>query len=259
MTLAAVSALLNVRCTPLTPLPFDGGLKRAHHRRSMSTERSPEVRSRARLHHALGNPGRLAIVEALLIGDMSPAALADALAMSTSLLAHHLKALANAEVIRRTSSEGDRRHAYVTLKPGVFDGLTPTVRLTASRIVFVCTQNGARSQLAAALWAARSTIPAVSAGTYPAPAVHSGAVAAAQRQHVAFTPGVPCRLDEVLHTGDVVITVCDRAHEELKDGLAHTHWSVKDPSRSGGDTSFDTALRELSVRVARLAPTVHHT
>ena len=113
---AAVSALLNVGCTPLTPLPVDGGLKRAHHQRSMSTERLPELLSRARLHHALGNPGRLAIVEALLIGDMSPAALAHAVGMASNLLSHHLAELADADVIRRASSEGDRRHSYVTLE-----------------------------------------------------------------------------------------------------------------------------------------------
>ena len=65
-------------------------------------------------------------------------------------------------------SEGDRRRSYLTLVPGVLEELMPATGLTASRIVFVCTENSARSQLAAAIWAAASAVPATSAGTHPA-------------------------------------------------------------------------------------------
>ena len=48
-------------------------------------------------------------------------------------------------------------------------------------ILFVCTHNSARSQLAAALWTATTGREALSAGTQPATRVHPGAVAAAAR------------------------------------------------------------------------------
>jgi ArsR family transcriptional regulator, arsenate/arsenite/antimonite-responsive transcriptional repressor / arsenate reductase (thioredoxin) len=51
----------------------------------------------------------------------------------------------------------------------------------------------------------------------------------------------------------LVITVCDRAHEEL-GGLAALHWSVPDPVPAGDAASFDAALDELSRRVGQLAP-----
>jgi protein-tyrosine-phosphatase len=215
-----------------------------------------EVERRAALHRALGDPARLAIVDSLVLGDASPSVLQASLGMSSNLLAHHVDVLAGAGVLRRVRSEGDRRRSYLTLVAGALDGLNPAAALSAPRIVFVCTENAARSQLAAALWAARSEVPVTSAGTHPAAVINPGAIAAALRHDVALTPDVPRRLDEVLRAGDVVITVCDRAHEELLAGQTRAHWSVADPARAGTEDAFDSALRELSARITRLAPTV---
>jgi hypothetical protein len=57
----------------------------------------------------------------------------------------------------------------------------------------------------------------------------------------------------VLHDGDLVVTVCDLAHEEL-GAQAAVHWSVPDPVPAGDPGSFDAALTELDRRVTRLAP-----
>ena len=56
------------------------------------------------------------------------------------------------------------------------------------RVLFVCTRNSARSQLAAAAWARRSGIPAASAGTEPADRVHPRAVRVARRHGLAIDP-----------------------------------------------------------------------
>ena len=53
--------------------------------------------------------------------------------------------------------------------------------------------------------------------------------------------------------GDLLVTVCDLAHEELGREAA-VHWSVPDPVPAGDPASFDAALAELSDRVERLAP-----
>jgi protein-tyrosine-phosphatase len=225
---------------------------------SMNTEWTVEVERRAALHRALGDPGRLAIVDALVLGDASPSVLQAQLGMPSNLLAHHVDVLANAGVLRRVRSEGDRRRSYLTLVAGALDGLTSPATLAAPRIVFVCTENAARSQLAAALWAAGSEVPAASAGTHPAAAINPGAVAAARRHDVPLIPQVPRGLEEVLRAGDVVITVCDRAHEELPaDGRARIHWSVADPAAAGTQAAFDHALQELRARITRLVPTAH--
>ncbi|HEX3713420.1 MAG TPA: hypothetical protein VHV09_11545 [Trebonia sp.] len=55
------------------------------------------------------------------------------------------------------------------------------------------------------------------------------------------------------HDEDLVVTVCDRAREELA-ALAAVHWSVPDPVRGGDAESFDAALDELDRRVRVLAP-----
>jgi protein-tyrosine-phosphatase len=224
----------------------------------MDTDSISELERRAALHRALGDPGRLAIVDALVVGDASPSALQARLGMSSNLLAHHVDVLANAGLLRRVRSEGDRRRSYLTLVAGALDGLTSPATLSAPRIVFVCTENAARSQLAAALWAACSEVPAASAGTHPAAAINPGAIAAARRHRVALTPQVPRGLDDVLRAGDVVITVCDRAHEELPlGGPTRIHWSVADPAPAGTAAAFDSALQDLSARITCLAPTAH--
>lgn len=211
---------------------------------------------RVALHRALADLGRLAIVDALALGDTSPSQMQDMLGISSNLLAHHVGVLEQAGVLRRVRSEGDRRRCYLTLVPGALTELSPTVLLSAPRIVFVCTENAARSQLAAALWAVRGTVPAASAGTHPAARVHPGAVAVARRRQVALAPQPPRSLADVVRAGDLVITVCDRAHEHLPAELPHTHWSIPDPARPGTEDAFDQAVTELTERITRLAPAV---
>ena len=120
-------------------------------------------------------------------------------------------------------------------------------------MLFVCTANSARSHLAAALWCQASSIPAASAGTHPAAAIDPGAIAAAGRHRLPLPRLRPRHISEVWRDGDLVITVCDLAHEELGD-LAAVHWSVPDPVPAGDPGSFDAALAELVHRVERFAP-----
>ena len=82
-----------------------------------------------------------------------------------------------------------------------------------------------------------------------------GAVAAARRHDLALRATIPRHVDEVVQPADLVITVCDAAHEELASPDA-AHWSVPDPARSGDTAAFDTAVTDLAGRISRLAPTV---
>src|SRR2546422_8366321 len=116
----------------------------------MIADLSPDVVARARLHAALGEPARLAIVDRLVLGDASPTELGRELGLPSNLLAHHLKLLEQAGVVERSRSEGDRRRTYLRLRPASLAGLHPAGTLSAPRVVFVCTHNSARSQLAAA-------------------------------------------------------------------------------------------------------------
>jgi protein-tyrosine-phosphatase len=219
---------------------------------------------RAAVHAALGDPGRLAIVDALLLGEASPTELQRLLDMPSNLLAHHVRTLEKVGVLTRHRSEADRRRTYLTLAPGAFDTLRPIKAHDAVRVVFVCTHNSARSQLAAALWNDTSPVPATSAGTHPAPAVHPGAIAAARRHHLPLAPVSPRHIDDVRRPDDpdLVITVCDAAHEELGAQIPLTgrlHWSIPDPVRTDEDAAFDRVVVDLTDRIARVAPAVRPT
>ncbi|WBB52819.1 helix-turn-helix domain-containing protein [Verrucosispora sp. WMMD573] len=213
--------------------------------------------ARARTHAALGDPARLAIVDALTLGDASPGEIADRLAMPTNLVAHHVKVLTQAGLVVKVRSEGDRRRTYLQLRPETLAALA-TPRLTGvGRVVFVCTHNSARSQLAAALWRHRTRGAAASAGTQPAARVHPRAVAVAHRHQLDLDPTGTAHVADIVRSDDLVIAVCDNAHEGLTDQLRpRLHWSVPDPVRVDTDEAFESAYTDLADRVARLAPAV---
>jgi protein-tyrosine-phosphatase len=205
------------------------------------------------VHSALADPARLQITDTLLAGDLSPSELAAMLAMPSNLLAHHLHVLQQAGVITRRRSEGDRRRTYMQLVPGTLDSLAVPPARAARRVLFVCTANSARSHLAAALWRRASSVPAASAGTRPAAAIDPGAIAAAGRRRLPLPRLRPRHLSEVQREGDLVVTVCDLAHEEL-GAAGMVHWSVPDPVPAGDPGSFDATLAQLADRVRRFAP-----
>jgi protein-tyrosine-phosphatase/DNA-binding HxlR family transcriptional regulator len=218
------------------------------------------LRARARVHAALGDPSRLAIVDALTLGDASPGEIGADLAMPTNLVAHHVKVLQDAGLIVRTRSEGDRRRTYLRLEPQVLASLTPPRLEGAERVVFVCTHNSARSQLAAALWRDRIGGPVASAGTTPAPRVHPRAVKVAHRHGLALDATGTAHVSDVLHDGDLVIAVCDNAHEEMSGpARPRLHWSVPDPVPAGTDEAFEAAYTDLAGRIDRIAPVVNDT
>ena len=126
---------------------------------------------------------------------------------------------------------------------------------TTRRVVFVCTANTARSHLAAALWRRASRLDVTSAGTHPGPRIHRGALATARRHHLDLPEVPPRLLIDALAEGDLVVTVCDRAHEEIGD-LAWAHWSIPDPVPEGTRSAFDAAHDALAVRVGVLAEQV---
>lgn len=211
---------------------------------------------RARIHAALGEPARLAIVDTLMVGDASPGELGRILGLPTNLMAHHLNVLEEAGLLTRTKSEGDRRRSYLQLVPGPLNLLTPPSLPAAPRVVFVCTHNSARSQLAAALWANRSAIPATSAGTQPAKRVHPRAVRVARNHGLNIRPAQTAHVDDVVRGDDLVIAVCDNAHEHLAADPGRLHWAVPDPAASDNDAAFEAAFTDLQRRIDRLVPVV---
>lgn len=191
------------------------------------------------------------------MSDRAPSDLSARFGLPGNLLAHHLDVLERVGLIERHVSAGDRRRRYVRLRRHALGDLAVgTAGRRGGRALFVCTHNSARSQLAAALWRDRTGDDATSAGTHPAARVHPGAVAAARRAGLDLSGARPRALDpDDLDDLDVdmVVTVCDRAHEELDAPEDWLHWSVPDPVEAGTAKAFDAALTELDRRVTAIA------
>jgi ArsR family transcriptional regulator, arsenate/arsenite/antimonite-responsive transcriptional repressor / arsenate reductase (thioredoxin) len=207
------------------------------------------------MHAALADPHRLAIVDALALSDRTPRELASLVDAPTNLLAHHLGVLEEAGLVERRVSGGDGRRRYVVFRPESLGGLLPgESRVPDGLVLFVCTHNSARSQLAAALWRARTGGPAESAGADPAPRVHPLAVRAARQLGLELAGAIPRGYEAVDVRPALVVSVCDRAREGgIPFEAPVLHWSVTDPVADGRQAAFTAAFAEISRRVERLA------
>jgi protein-tyrosine-phosphatase/DNA-binding transcriptional ArsR family regulator len=212
-------------------------------------EHPPTLERRVTAHRALGDPTRLAIVDELVRSDRSPLELQRLTATSSNLLAHHLDVLESAGLVHRGRSTGDARRRYVKLRDEAMIGLVPRPHTAPTKVMFVCTRNSARSQLAAALWRQLTGAPADSAGTDPATRVHPGAVAAAKRANLELSGYAPHRLNLSARLPRIVITVCDQAHESLPPHPTWLHWSIADPVPIGTAVGFDATVDVLRRRI----------
>ncbi|MCB0969470.1 MAG: helix-turn-helix domain-containing protein [Ilumatobacter sp.] len=203
---------------------------------------------RAEIHAALGDPLRVAITDELSRSDRAPIELSRLLDVAPSLMAFHLDTLERAGVIERVVSAGDRRRRYVRLLPGQLELIASPPAAATGPVLFVCTHNSARSQLAAAAWRADHGGEASSAGTEPADAVHPGAVAAAARARRQRARPYRSRRGARTGAGSTIVTVCDLAHEHLPT-VPGWHWSIPDPAADGTDAAFDHALDLIRARI----------
>jgi protein-tyrosine-phosphatase/DNA-binding MarR family transcriptional regulator len=210
------------------------------------------LNERSQRYAALGDPTRLAIVDVLARSDRTSLELQHTTRLNSNLLAYHLDVLEHAGLITRCPSSGDRRRRYVRLHRDALDELTPPAPISAQPALFICTQNSARSQLAAALWRQMTAEPAASAGTFPAARVHPGALAAGRRAGLDLSGAHPQRLSQVAVLPDLVVTVCDRAHEELQPATTWLHWSVPDPVIRASRAAFDGTVAQLRDRISAL-------
>lgn len=209
---------------------------------------------RAARHAALADPARLRVVDLLALGDLSPHELGERLGLASNLLAHHLKVLDAAGLIERRRSEGDGRRSYVRLLAHALPAEERDGELRVPRVVFVCTANSARSQLAEHLWRARTSVETASAGTLPADGVSAGAIAVAAAHGLDLSGATTKTLDQLERPDDLRVTVCDRARETLTS--ADLHWSIPDPVHVGTPDAFEAAFDEISHRIDALLPHV---
>jgi protein-tyrosine-phosphatase len=113
----------------------------------------------------------------------------------------------------------------------------------ARRVLFLCTGNSARSQIAEALMnqKSRGRFEAHSAGSQPAARVNPLAIEALRQVGIEWSGHVPRSVDGLTEEQwDFVITVCDRAKEAcpiLPGHPIHAHWGMDDPAAVEGTTA----------------------
>jgi len=128
------------------------------------------------------------------------------------------------------------------------------------RVLFVCTGNSARSQIAEAILNARAKgrLEATSAGSRPAERVNPYALDVLREFGIPWSGHAPRSVDALEREHwDAVVTVCDRAKESCPIFPGQpllAHWSIPDPAEVAGDeaakrAAFRTAFLDLSRRI----------
>jgi thioredoxin type arsenate reductase len=231
----------------------------------------------------LADEQRWKLLEALAFSDRRVQELVRVLQQPQNLVSYHLRKLREHALVRERRSAADRRDVYYSLDldrlqgmlmstgealhPGL--GKEPedrTLPLTESgkraRVLFLCTHNSARSQMAEGILRhlAGDQVEVLSAGT-EVTRVHPLAVKAMAARSIDINGQHSKHLDEFIgQRFDFVITVCDRAGETcpvFPGAPERLHWSIPDPSGvEGEDTvreaAFQRAADDLSTRIRYL-------
>ncbi|MGZ4706229.1 MAG: arsenate reductase ArsC, partial [Acidimicrobiales bacterium] len=161
---------------------------------------------------------------------------------------------------------GGALHPGLRLVPAAPAAPRPRRSTRVRRVLFLCTGNSARSQIAEALLEdlSEGSVEAASAGSHPKQ-LHPHAVRVMQKRGIDISTNRTKHLDEFLSQRfDAVITLCDRVREVCPEFPSHpdlVHWSVPDPAL--GDPSGRVTLRafertadELEVRIGFLLHTL---
>jgi protein-tyrosine-phosphatase len=192
--------------------------------------------------------------------------------LQQNLVSYHLGRLRAGGLVTTRRSSADGRDAYYSidlarcgdLLAGAGAALHPGLRLippplaahpTPSTVLFLCTGNSARSQLAQAICEQLSAgaVTAASAGSNPKP-LHPNAVRV-MRERGLDIGSRKSRHFSVLagQRFGYVVSLCDRVREVCPDFAGPPrmiHWSIPDPAAAGGtDAETYPAFRALAANL----------
>jgi protein-tyrosine-phosphatase/DNA-binding transcriptional ArsR family regulator len=234
------------------------------------------------LFRVAGHPLRWQLLTELARSDHRVRELTSAVGEPQSLVSYHLGRLRSAGIVSTQRSSHDGRDSYYSLnleRCGELlvqggDALHPGLRFVPStaeagrnrprapQVLFVCTGNSARSQIAEALLQELSghRVDGFSAGSSPKP-LHANAVRVLRERGIAWSDRQPKHLRTFSRRRfDYVITLCDRVREvcpEFPGGPETIHWSIPDPAAEPGSDAetypaFERTAADLETRIGFL-------
>jgi len=231
----------------------------------------------------LADPVRWQLLSELSRSDRRVVELTALSGRPQNLVSYHLRELRHAGLVSARRSSADGRDSYyrvdlarcghllgragAALQPGLRlehrVSAPELIRATRPpRVLFLCTGNSARSQIAEALLQERSghTVETRSAGSHPK-ALHPNAV------RVMAARGIDISERRAKHVRrfarmrfDRVVTLCDKVREVCPEWPSHpelAHWSIPDPALGGESDevtypAFERLAEELEARIGFL-------
>jgi ArsR family transcriptional regulator, arsenate/arsenite/antimonite-responsive transcriptional repressor / arsenate reductase (thioredoxin) len=236
----------------------------------------------------VANPIRWRLLNQLVESDRAVRELIELVDEPQNLVSYHLRQLRDGGLVRARRSAADGRDRYYAVDlvacreqlQATGAALHPALWLVPQapeplersrrrpRVLFLCTGNSARSQIAEALMVhlSEGAIDAASAGSNPKP-LHANAVRVLKRRGIDISSNRTKHLDEfVARSFDVVVTLCDRVREVCPEFPSHprlVHWSIPDPALEGPNDrasypAFERTTQELETRIEFLMQQLDH-
>lgn len=235
-----------------------------------------------------GHPVRWNLLMCLARSDERVQDLVARLQLPQNLISYHLRLLRDGSLVHERRSSADERSIYYSLDLEQFQAqfllagehLHPAMIATSSadkdlslrsldqrrpplRVLFLCTQNSARSQMAEALLRSLSqgAIEAYSAGSDPASCIHPLALRAMAAVGIDMHKQFPKHFSHYENQHfDAIVTVCDHIREAcpmFPDDPERIHWSFPDPTEASGSEEeqfhiFEQISLQLTTRLRLL-------
>lgn len=219
----------------------------------------------------LANDLRWHLVRILSNGDYRVGELVSLVGQPLNLVSYHLKQLRDFQLVTARRSDADGRDTYYSLNldelQQAFQSAGATIHpvlgqiqqkpKTLSRkpkVLFLCTHNSARSQMAEGLLRAMSDgqLTVKSAGSIPS-VVHPQAIRIMDDMGINIQDQYSKGFDDVLDESfDVIITVCDHAREVCPTfpyDAQHIHWGLSDPASIKDQEEQHRAFAETAQRL----------
>jgi protein-tyrosine-phosphatase/DNA-binding transcriptional ArsR family regulator len=225
-----------------------------------------------------GHPLRWRLLSELARSDRRVGELCELSNRRQNLVSYHLRRLRDGGLVSTRRSAADGRDTYYVLDlarcgellastgAALHPGLAPARRERRSahaRVLFLCTGNSARSQMAEALTEQLSggAVSAASAGSHPKP-LHRDAARVMRTRGIDLAGRRSKHMSEFSgRRFDCVISLCDRVREvcpEFPGGPELIHWSIPDPTREDTLAAFERTAAELCTRIEFLLEAIEH-